>query len=165
MWPGSRIWAPPASSGRLSRKNISAKKTGEPHHNWNNRSLLEAGRKLGHHAYAPKRNTDGCQQSGLCSYGCPFDAKKGTLLAYIPRAMNAGADLYSNCRVENIVHKNGVFSHVTGTISDKESGAAKHSIKVKAKVLVILQCQAVPRGELCRRRGGRANRKGTHSFA
>jgi len=118
-------------------KNISAKKTGEPHHNWNNRSLLIGGKKLGAHAYSAKRNTDGCQQSGLCGYGCPFDAKKGTLLTYIPRAMKAGADLYSNCRVGKIVHKNGVFSHVTGTISDKESGAPKHSIKVKAKVLVL----------------------------
>ncbi|MBT6435835.1 MAG: GMC family oxidoreductase [Deltaproteobacteria bacterium] len=115
---------------------INASYTAHHHHNWNNHSLLAGGKKLGFNAYNVPRNADGCQRTGACSYGCPFNAKQGALLTYIPRAMKAGAKFYTNCRVGKIVHKQGVYANVEGVIHDRETGAPRANIKVKSKVLV-----------------------------
>lgn len=65
---------------------INASYTEDHLHNRNNRGLLEGGKKLGFNAYNAPRNAKNCQRTGACSYGCPFDAKQGALLTYIPRA-------------------------------------------------------------------------------
>lgn len=46
--------------------------------------------------YGLPRCIDGCRGSGRCCFGCPTGAKQSTDRAFVPRALDAGADLYAN---------------------------------------------------------------------
>ncbi len=70
--------------------------------NENNRVLLDGARKLGWSAEILHRNVRNCQNSGLCGMGCPYDAKQGMLLTYVPDAVAAGMTLYADARVERL---------------------------------------------------------------
>lgn len=70
--------------------------------NENNRVLLDGARKLGYSAEILRRNVRNCQNSGLCGMGCPYDAKQGMLLTYLPDALAAGMTLYADARVERL---------------------------------------------------------------
>jgi choline dehydrogenase-like flavoprotein len=71
-------------------------------HSPNNRIILEGARKLGWSAYSGKINASGCVRAGFCGLGCRYDAKQSMLLNYLPRAIEAGARLYSDVRAERI---------------------------------------------------------------
>lgn len=48
------------------------------------------------------RNAKGCDGQGLCQFGCPTDAKQSTNVSYMPRALDAGAFLYTGVKAETI---------------------------------------------------------------
>lgn len=41
------------------------------------------------------RNAPACDGQGICVFGCPTDAKRSTNVSYIPRALHAGAQLFT----------------------------------------------------------------------
>lgn len=67
-----------------------------------NRLILDSAARLGWHARAGHVNARGCVRSGFCSHGCRYDAKQGTLVTYLPRAIAAGAVLVPEARAERI---------------------------------------------------------------
>jgi len=70
--------------------------------NHNNRKLWNGATKLGWQPELIRRNVKGCARLGYCGMGCPLDAKQSALITYVPDALAAGADLYTNCRVKLI---------------------------------------------------------------
>lgn len=48
------------------------------------------------------RPAPGCRGSDECVLGCPTDSKRSMALSYLPRAVAAGATIYSRVRVERI---------------------------------------------------------------
>jgi choline dehydrogenase-like flavoprotein len=68
--------------------------------NRNNRKLWDGAQKLGFHPELIRRNVKGCARLGYCGMGCPLDAKQSALITYVPDALAAGADLYTDCRVK-----------------------------------------------------------------
>lgn len=60
------------------------------------------------------RNAPNCQGSGVCCFGCPTNAKLSMALTYLPRALQQGARLYANARVDRIVHRQGQAVAVQG---------------------------------------------------
>ncbi|MDE1835343.1 MAG: GMC family oxidoreductase [Euryarchaeota archaeon] len=48
------------------------------------------------------RPAPGCRGSDECVIGCPTDAKRSMALSYLPRAVAAGAKVYSRVRVERV---------------------------------------------------------------
>jgi choline dehydrogenase-like flavoprotein len=48
------------------------------------------------------RNASGCVGSGVCAFGCPTSSKLHMGLTYVPRAWDAGATSYTNCKAEKI---------------------------------------------------------------
>lgn len=50
-----------------------------------------------------RRNTLGCNGCGRCNFGCPHGAKMSVDLTYLPRAVAAGARIYSDCLVDELV--------------------------------------------------------------
>ena len=67
--------------------------------NRNNRKLFDGAAKLGWEPALIRRNVKGCARLGYCGMGCPLDAKQSALITYLPDAMAAGADVFTDCRV------------------------------------------------------------------
>jgi choline dehydrogenase-like flavoprotein len=63
------------------------------------------------------RNQLHCAGSNNCAFGCPTGAKRSVLVSYVPRALQAGARLYADCKVDRLRRKGkrvtGVDAHVT----------------------------------------------------
>lgn len=58
-----------------------------------NRIILDGATSLGWSARGGAINAKGCLRCGFCSQGCRYDARQGTLVSYLPRAVSAGATL------------------------------------------------------------------------
>jgi choline dehydrogenase-like flavoprotein len=62
-------------------------------------------RRTGLEMQPMRRNTRGCNGCGRCNFGCPHQAKMSVDLSYLPRAMAAGAEVWSHCLVQRVLRK------------------------------------------------------------
>ncbi len=88
-----------------------------------------------------RRNTKDCQGCGRCNFGCPEGAKLSVDLSYLPRAVKAGAVVYSHCLVEKVRHKGGRAIGVEGRILNRPGGKSGDRLLVHAK-RVVIACSA-----------------------
>jgi len=99
-----------------------------------------------------KRNQVHCVGSNDCVTGCPSGAKQGTLYSWLPRFFRQGGRLYTRCKVETVVTRNGRACGVSGTLEDPYR-PRRFTVTAKA---VILSCGAVQtplllqKNKLCR---------------
>lgn len=101
----------------------------------------EGARKRGFQLESLKRNTKDCQGCGRCNFGCPEGAKLSVDLSYLPRAVAAGATVYSHCLVDRVLSKDGRAVGVEGRILNRRGGKAGDKLTVHAK-RVVLACSA-----------------------
>ncbi|MHB8606181.1 MAG: GMC family oxidoreductase N-terminal domain-containing protein [Thermoplasmatota archaeon] len=60
------------------------------------------------------RNAKGCaSRCDFCTFGCPWDAKQGTLVTWLADAAAAGARFLFGARVERVVIERGVAAGIT----------------------------------------------------
>lgn len=71
-------------------------------HSANNRLILTGANALGWAARAGAINAKGCVRCGFCTAGCRHEAKQSALVTWIPRALTAGATLYTGAYAERI---------------------------------------------------------------
>jgi hypothetical protein len=83
-----------------------------------------------------QRNIRGCQQSAVCPFGCPRNAKQSTNISYVPWALEAGARLYPGVRATRLL-KEG--SRAAGLECQTDTG---HRLTVHADV-VVSACGAI----------------------
>lgn len=93
-----------------------------------------------------RRSEDGCQGSGRCFMGCPHDAKQSTTINYLRRAVEDGASVFSNAKVERVVVEGGRATAVTGTSGGKR-------FRVAARKAVVVSASVVQSPNLLRRSG------------
>jgi len=86
--------------------------------NANNRKLLEGARKLGWEPALIRRNVKGCARLGACGLGCPLDAKQSALITYVPDALAAGAQLFTNARAKLVETDRGRAKGVVCEVLD-----------------------------------------------
>jgi choline dehydrogenase-like flavoprotein len=96
----------------------------------------EGARKLGYSWLPVHRNQKHCVGTNNCIFGCPTGAKQSVLVTYVPRALQAGATLLTNCRATKVKHKNGRASAVLAEFIDSED-KAKCKVEVRAKHVVL----------------------------
>ncbi len=120
--------------------------------NPNNRLVLETARKLGLAAGTFQHNRTGCIGSGYCLVGCAYDAKKGAHLNYLPRAVSAGADVYTDVRAERIEPGSDGRFRVLGTVVQRGPRLARLPFAMEAD-RVVLAAGAVHTPALLRRSG------------
>ncbi len=84
-----------------------------------------------------RRAIQGCRGCGVCTYGCPSDAKQSMQISYLPRAQNHGAGIYSHCRAERILIQDGRARGVEGALLDPRTGEPRARLTVRAKVVVL----------------------------
>lgn len=82
------------------------------------------------------RNASGCIGSGVCAFGCPTSSKLHMGLTYVPRAWDAGATSYMECRAERLDIQNGRVRAVEA----KTAGGAR--LRVECDVVVVA-CGAI----------------------
>lgn len=110
-------------------------------HSPNNRIVLDGAARLGWSARAGSVNARGCVRSGMCGLGCRYDARQGAAVAYLPRALAAGARLHADVRVRRIdlVERGGPapLKRVHGTVLDPLTGEPRGTVTVEAPVVVL----------------------------
>jgi choline dehydrogenase-like flavoprotein len=113
--------------------------------------LLKLGAdRLGYETTAVRRNHKHCVGTNLCGFGCPTGAKQSTLLTYVPRALAAGARLYSDCTVLRVWTAGGRAAGVEAAVSRPGSRRAHARVRVRAPV-VVLACGATQSPALLQR--------------
>lgn len=69
-----------------------------------NASILALGADaLGHAGARVARTASGCLATGVCDRGCPQDAQLGMHVLTVPRAVEAGAIVYTRARVDKLL--------------------------------------------------------------
>lgn len=104
--------------------------------NPNNRKLMEGTVALGWKGATFHRNADRCYGSGFCDLGCAYNAKQSAALTFLPLATAKGARIYTECRVERVVVRDGRAVGVEGVLLD-EDRRPRGRFEVKADVVVV----------------------------
>jgi len=103
-----------------------------------NAMILEKGMKaLGLSGGPISRNAKGCKGCGVCILGCPEGAKQSMDISYIPRASQAGAKVYADCRADKLVVKNRRADGVEGVVLNRETRKPAYKFKINAKIVVV----------------------------
>ena len=93
--------------------------------------------KLGLTVKPLKHNVRGCEGAGVCQWGCIKNAKQSTDVAYIPKAVSAGARVYANCRAKKIIIKAGRVAGVQGRFVNPHNNRETFAIKVTAGIICL----------------------------
>ncbi|MDP2343356.1 MAG: GMC family oxidoreductase [Deltaproteobacteria bacterium] len=107
-----------------------------------NAKVRDAARALGWHVAKVPQARRGCVRSGHCMQGCSFDAKQSQLVTYIPRALIAGARIYSDVRALTLTSSSpglaGTCTSLVCGVVDRASGALTgRTLTIKAKAYVV----------------------------
>ena len=99
--------------------------------NW--RVLKRGCDKLGVELKPLVHNIKDCKRRGRCQFGCPEGAKKSTDISFIPSAVEAGATLLTEHRVDGVIVENGRAAGVRGT-------ALEHGYAFEVRADVVVLC-------------------------
>ena len=99
--------------------------------------FAEGSAKLGAPLSPMRRNTRGCDGCGRCNFGCPHMAKLSVDLSYLPRAMQAGARVISECLIERVDIEHGRAVGVSGHALIGQDGRRTAKVRVRAKRVVV----------------------------
>ncbi len=105
------------------------------------RLFAEGARKRGFALEPMRRNTKGCDGCGRCNFGCPHGAKMSVDLSYLPRAVAAGADVWSHALVDRVIVEGGRAVGVRGRLLDRDGSRPGSRLTVRAP-RVVLACGA-----------------------
>lgn len=93
--------------------------------------------KLGIHHAPIRRNAVGCEGAGFCHFGCASGARRSTDVAYVPRALRSGAQMFTGLRADRIV--------VEGRRAVGVEGATKSGRRVAIRArAVVFSGGAIP---------------------
>jgi choline dehydrogenase-like flavoprotein len=111
--------------------------------NNNNRKLWDGAARLGWKPELIRRSVKGCARLGYCGMGCPLDAKRTSRTTFLADAVEAGADVYADCRVKLVETDRGRARAVAAEILDRDSGRTRGKLVVHARRGVILAGGAI----------------------
>jgi choline dehydrogenase-like flavoprotein len=111
--------------------------------NRNNRKLWDGAARLGWKPELIRRSVKGCARLGYCGMGCPLDAKQSALVTYVPDALAAGADVYTDCRAALVETDRGRARAVVADVLDRASDRPRGRFVVHARRGVILAGGAI----------------------
>ncbi len=120
-------------------RDLNVHVAGPEYYNRMNRLFDLGAKKLGWRTEGVPQARRGCVKSGHCYQGCAFDAKQSQLVTHIPAAIKAGARLYADCNVGQIMRDddgraNGIVAAVINRATGRPTG---HKLTVKARFVVL----------------------------
>jgi choline dehydrogenase-like flavoprotein len=104
--------------------------------NRNNALLREGALALGWEGGCFERNAWNCVGSGFCTIGCAYNAKQSAALTMLPLACKAGATVYSQARVQKILHNQSRASGVEGVVLDEKRQPVRN-FSVSAETVIV----------------------------
>ncbi|MEE8475527.1 MAG: GMC family oxidoreductase [Myxococcota bacterium] len=113
------------------------------------RRMRQGAEALGFLGAPIPRNAVGCRGTGVCVFGCPRGAKQSMNVSYVPRALAAGARLYTRCRVDQIWVEAGKARGVRGTRLDSH-GQPEGAFSIRAPRVVVAAGALLTPGLLAR---------------
>ena len=116
----------------------------------NNRLMKVGFDALGLSSQAISRNVRDCEASSRCVQGCPGERKRSMAVTMLPRAFGHGARLYADCRVEQVVTRDGRAVGVRARWAGGEPGPA---VTFTARRAVILAASAIETPLILQRSG------------
>ena len=103
----------------------------------NNLLMRRACQAIGWQGAAIRRNSRGCKGCGLCMSGCVEGAKLSMDRSYVPAFLDLGGELYTDCRIEEIIIEQGRAVGVRGHLIAPGSDKPSHQLEVRAKAVII----------------------------
>lgn len=101
-------------------------------------ALFVAGaQKLGYPVHPVRRNTRGCNGCGRCNFGCPHGAKLSVDVTYLPRALAAGARVFSDFRVDRVLRKGDRVAGVSGRALTGSARTPGSRLTIRARRVVV----------------------------
>lgn len=102
------------------------------------RTFLAGAEKLGLSCGWLPRNAKECEGFGSCVFGCPSGSKQSVDVSFIPDAVAFGADVYTHCRAERILVRDGRAVGLSASFLDPGSGKPNgRSLVVESRVVVL----------------------------
>jgi choline dehydrogenase-like flavoprotein len=107
--------------------------------NVNNDLLALGAKRLGIPAAAILRNVKGCWNLGSCGLGCPTNAKQSMLVTTVPAALDAGAVLLVETRVERLLVEGGRAAglHCVAVQANGALRSDRPAVTVNARHVVV----------------------------
>ncbi|MCB9641190.1 MAG: GMC family oxidoreductase [Myxococcales bacterium] len=99
--------------------------------------FVKGAQRLGREIFPVSRNTKGCCGCSRCNFGCPHQAKLSVDLTFLPKAQAAGAQIFSDFRVERILVERGRAVGVEGVILREPDRQAAHRFTLRANTVVL----------------------------
>ena len=103
----------------------------------NNRLIVRGAKALGLPGGLLRRNTPGCVGCGVCNWGCPSGGKASVDHNLMPLAVQRGALVQADVKVDTILVEGGRARGVQGTVHDTETLEAVGRLTVRADRVVL----------------------------
>ncbi len=81
------------------------------------------------------RNAPACDGQGMCCFGCPTDAKRGTNVSYVPAALQHGAMVYCHARVTRVLVERGRAVGVVAETRGEDGLPRRLTVRASAVVM------------------------------
>ncbi len=118
--------------------------------------IARGAEKMGLNHGSLSRNIDGCQRSGVCAFGCPRNGKQSMNITYVPRALEAGATLYTGLRAHRILRDG---DRAAGIVAAPRGGGPSLTVRADA---VVSACGTIPGVPFLKDNGIRSKHLGRH---
>ncbi len=132
--------------------DLSASRIPESLVNAANNKLRQGAEALGLRGEVMMHNRVGCRGLGTCMIGCPVHAKRNPRMVALPKAMEAGARIFTRARAVKIGKANQELKEVTVRTLDPAGYHEQNELKVRAKI-VIVAANAIASAQLLLRSG------------
>lgn len=116
--------------------DLSVRSIEEKDRNANNQILARGLTALGWRGGALSHNRVGCQGSGFCEIGCPFNAKQNALKVLLPEAASRGAQIFSDVRALAVKHEGGRVRGIEAEALDA-GGRGHKTLRIRAAAVVL----------------------------
>lgn len=106
-------------------------------------ALREGCKKLGYSWKNVPNNTRECRECGSCGVGCPYDRKQSGFVKWLPAAMEHGAQIYTDTKVDKLVSEGQTIREVRASFIDAKTRRTGRTLTVRPKVGVVLAAGAI----------------------
>ena len=132
--------------------DLSASRIPESLVNTANNKLRHGAEGLGLRGEVMMHNRVGCRGLGTCMLGCPVHAKRNPRMVALPKAIEAGARIYTRARAVKIDNASQELKEITVRTLDPRGYHEQSELKVRAKI-VIVAANAIASAQLLLRSG------------
>ncbi|MBW2630129.1 MAG: NAD(P)-dependent oxidoreductase, partial [Deltaproteobacteria bacterium] len=133
-------------------RDLSASRIPESLVNSANNKVRQGAEGLGLRGEVMMHNRVGCRGLGTCMLGCPIHAKQNPRMVALPKAIEAGARIFTRARAVKIDKTNQEIKEITVRTLDPGGYREQNELKVRAKV-VIVAANAISSAQLLLRSG------------